>query len=201
MALDIQANREARKWSRREVTGRILWNLVDPLFVCSPRPLWAWRRFLLRRFGAKIGRNVQVVSTARITNPWNVSLGDESCVGDRAIVYALGRIDIGRQVTISQGAHLCAGTHDYRRPDMLLLKLPISIADGAWVCADAFVGPNVRIGSGAIVGARAVVVKDVPAEAIVAGNPARPVGKRPSGRAAQAGGLGQDSSNPPQALQ
>ena len=156
----------------------MLWDLARPLFAWSPRPLWGWRRFLLRCFGARIGRDVHVYPSARITIPWNISIGDQSAIGDRAILYALGSINIGRQVTISQGAHLCAGSHDYKRADMPLLKPPITIGDAVWVCADAFVGPNVEIGDHAIVGARAVAIKNVPAGAIVAGNPARQVGSR-----------------------
>jgi putative colanic acid biosynthesis acetyltransferase WcaF len=105
--------------------------------------------------------------------PWNISIDAETAVGDRVILYALGPICIGRQATVSQGAHLCAGTHDHRRLDMPLVKRPISIGDGAWICADAFVGPGVSVGDYAIVGARAVVMKNVPMAKIVVGNPAR----------------------------
>lgn len=172
-SLSIAANRKARKWTRREQMGRVLWGLCVPLFALSPRPLWGWRRFLLRAFGARIGRDVHVCPSVRFTIPWNVTIGDESAIGDRAIVYALGPITIGRQATVSQNAHLCAGTHDHRFADMPLVKSSISIGSGAWVCADAFIGPDVAIGDRSIVGARAVVMKDVPADTIVAGNPAR----------------------------
>ncbi|MEM9471091.1 MAG: putative colanic acid biosynthesis acetyltransferase [Pseudomonadota bacterium] len=111
--------------------------------------------------------------SVRITMPWNVTVGDYSAVGDRATLYALGPITLGSRVTVSQGAHLCAGTHDWRAPDRPLLKPPISIEDDSWICADAFVGPGVKVGSGAIVGARAVAMKDVRPGAIVVGNPAR----------------------------
>ncbi len=110
--------------------------------------------------------------------PWNISIGNQSAVGDRAILYALGKITIGQRVTVSQGAHLCAGTHDYRDPTMPLLKLPIVVGDGAWICADAFIGPHVVVGAAAIVGARAVVMKSVAPADIVVGNPAGPIGKR-----------------------
>ena len=177
--IDIASNRKARKWSRRELVARALWDVLSlPLFRWTPRPLWAWRRGLLRCFGAKIGKNVHVYPTARIIVPWNLCIGDNSAVGDRAILYSLGPIDIGANVTISQNAHLCSGTHDFRHPAMPLLKLPIVIGRGAWVCADAFVGPGVVVGEMAVVGARAVVVRDVSNDAIVVGNPARVVGLR-----------------------
>ncbi|MFC3205340.1 colanic acid biosynthesis acetyltransferase WcaF [Aquamicrobium soli] len=147
--------------------------LVYPLFAFSPRPLWGWRRFLLRLFGAKVGRDVHVYPSTRITIPWNLSVGRQSAIGDRAIIYALGPIALGDRVTISQGAHLCAGTHDYCDPTMPLIKSPIIIESDAWICADAFVGPGVRVGAHAIVGARCVVMRDVKANAITIGNPAR----------------------------
>jgi putative colanic acid biosynthesis acetyltransferase WcaF len=94
------------------------------------------------------------------------------------MIYNLGPITIGEQVTVSQQAHLCAGTHDHTDPAMPLLKPPITIEDQAWICADAFVGPHVTVGEGAVVGARAVAVKDVPEWTIVGGNPARKIGQR-----------------------
>ena len=104
--------------------------------------------------------------------------GDESAIGEAALVYSLGPVRIGARTTISQRVHLCAATHNYRKRDLPLVCLPIEIGDEAWVCADAFVGPGVTIGQGAVAGARAVVVKDVPPWTVVAGNPARPIGTR-----------------------
>lgn len=171
--IDIAANRRASKWTNVEKAGRILWAMSRPLFFLSPRPLWAWRSYLLRLFGARIGRRAHVAPTVRIAIPWNLSIGDDASVGDKVILYNLGSIHIGATATISQNAHICAGTHDYKRPDFPLLKQPIFIEQGAWICADAFVGPNITIGEFAIVGARAVVTRNVEASAIVAGNPAR----------------------------
>ena len=176
--LDIQANRSMRKYSRGALAARVLWAVAQPLFSCSPRLAWGWRRWLLRRFGARIGRNVHLYPSVRIIMPWMIEIGDETAIGDRVILYALGPITIGRQVTISQNAHLCAGSHDYRDPAMPLLKTPITIGDGCWVCADAFIGPGIMLGDGAIAGARAVVVADIPPGEIVAGNPARRIGAR-----------------------
>jgi putative colanic acid biosynthesis acetyltransferase WcaF len=121
---------------------------------------------------------VHVYPSARIFLPWNFEIGDWSSVGDDVLVYNLGPVHVGRRVTISHRAHLCAGTHDHRRRDLPLAKPPITIADDAWVCTDAFIGPNVVVGEGAIVGARAVAVRDVAAWTIVAGNPARRIGDR-----------------------
>jgi putative colanic acid biosynthesis acetyltransferase WcaF len=178
--IDVCGNRRARKWSRGELIGRALWEVLrNPLFKWTPRPMWGWRRGVLRLFGAEVGRDVRIHPSARIAVPWNLQIGDEATVGDQAILYALGLITIGSQVTISQNAHLCAGTHNYRRSDMPLLKTPITIGAGAWVCADAFVGPGVIVGAFSIVGARAVVLKSIPGGVIVGGNPVRILRNRP----------------------
>lgn len=178
--LRIDANRRAAKWSFKELFLRTLWALCQPAFRFSPRVLWGWRRCMLRVFGAAVGRNVHVYPTATVTIPWNLRIGDFASVGDHARIYNLGHVTIGRAVTISQFAHLCAGTHDYTRADLPLVKSPVRIEDGAWICADAFIGPNVTVASHAIVGARAVVVRDVGEWTIVAGNPAKFVRRRPA---------------------
>lgn len=126
---------------------------------------------MVRCFGGQIGRDVHLHPTVRITIPWNLRIGDQAAVGDCAILYALGPIEIGPRATVSQYAHLCAGTHNWRDPARPLLKTPIQIGADAWVCADAFVGPGVRIGQGAILGARAVAMKDLPEAHIGVGNP------------------------------
>jgi putative colanic acid biosynthesis acetyltransferase WcaF len=170
---DLAANRAAQKWTFREKLGRVLWAAIQPLFRMSPRPLWGWRRFLLRLFGAKIAAGVHIHPTTRITIPWNVTIGHDVTIGDLVIIYALGPIEIGPRSTISQYAHLCAGTHDWRDPAMPLLKLPIRVGADVWVCADAFIGPGVVIGDRAIIGARSVVMKDVAQNSVGHGNPFR----------------------------
>jgi putative colanic acid biosynthesis acetyltransferase WcaF len=121
---------------------------------------------------------VNIYSSARIYLPWNLDIGDWSAIGEDALIYNLGPVRLGRHVTVSQRAHLCAGTHDHTKSNLPLLKPPIQVGDQAWICADAFVGPGVTVGEGAVVGARAVVVRDVAPWDIVAGNPARVVKKR-----------------------
>jgi putative colanic acid biosynthesis acetyltransferase WcaF len=179
MLLNIKDNKAARKWTRYELFRRVLWAFVHPLFRCSPRIFWSWRVCILRLFGASIGSDVHIHPTVSIALPWNLVIGSEASVGDRAILYNLGLISIGPAATISQGAHLCAGTHDYLRADLPLLKVPITVGEGAWICADSFVGPGVTIGDYAIVGARAVAMKDVADWAVVVGNPARVIISRP----------------------
>ncbi|MGA2867968.1 MAG: putative colanic acid biosynthesis acetyltransferase, partial [Verrucomicrobiota bacterium] len=99
-------------------------------------------------------------------------------IGEEAFIYNLGPVTLGEKVTISHRAQLCAGTHDYTRLALPLIKPPIIIEDQAWICADAFVGPGVTVGEGAIIGARAVVMKNVKSWAIMAGNPAQFVKQR-----------------------
>lgn len=175
---NLAAARRASAYTRGEIVGRVAWACASPLFALSPRPFFAWRRFLLRLFGARVGSQANVYSSTSIRLPWQLEIGEGSTLGERVLVYNLGLVRIGSLVTVSQGAHLCAGTHDHRDPAMLLQRPPITIGDDAWICADAFVGPGVSVGEGAVVGARAVVVKDVEPWTIVAGNPARPVGPR-----------------------
>lgn len=177
--ISVVANRKAHKWTRYELARRALWEALRfPLFAMSPRPFWAWRRAILRAFGAEIGRQVRIHPTAKIAIPWTLTIGDEVGIGDGAILYGLGPIVIGPRATISQYAHLCAGSHDYRQADFPLTKPPITIGADAWICADAFIGPGVMVGDRAIVGARAVVMRDVAPSEIVAGNPAQFTGIR-----------------------
>ncbi|MDA7881480.1 colanic acid biosynthesis acetyltransferase WcaF [Akkermansiaceae bacterium] len=176
--MDIESNRKSQKWTRKELAGRALWALCSPLFRWSPRPLWGWRRFLLRLFGAKVGKKVHFTPSCRVFIPWNLEIGSWSSVGFETIIYNLGKITIGEHVTISQRSHLCAGTHDFRDDSMPLIKATITVKDGAWICADTFIGPEIVIEEKGIVGARAVVTNDVKAGTVVAGNPAKVIGHR-----------------------
>ena len=115
----------------------------------------------------------------RVECPWNLAAGASCSAGDGSILYCLGPVTLGQRVTISQHAHVCAGSHDYTKIDMPLLRPPITIGDDVWIAADAFVGPNVTVGNGAILGARGCAFKNLDGWTIYAGNPARPVKPRP----------------------
>ena len=176
--LNIKENREEQKYSLRIQMMRVAWAVGKLLFRIVPRPFYAPRRGLLRLFGAKVGGDVNIANTATVYFPWNLEIGDWSSIGEHAYIYNLGKVVIGEKSTVSQRVHLCAGSHDYADTVLPLLTPPISVGDQSWICADAFIGPGVTVGEGAVVGARAVVVKDVESWAVVAGNPARFIKRR-----------------------
>lgn len=169
-------------YPRGEVIRRELWALVQAtLFRWSPRPCHGFRARLLRWFGANIPQPSEVVifPTSRVVFPWRLTLEPRAMVGPRVQLYNLGAITLRRGANVSQNCHLCAGTHDYTRWSMPLVTKPIVIGENAWLGADVFVGPGVSVGELCVVGARSVVVKDLPARQVCAGNPCRPLKARP----------------------
>jgi putative colanic acid biosynthesis acetyltransferase WcaF len=166
--------REISSWSLGMKIRRVVWMLGGAmLFRWSFHNWYAWRRMILRAFGARVGPRVRVRPTVHIEMPWNLDLGEGAIVGDHAILYSLGMITLCPFSMVSQYAHLCAGTHDHTKRSLPLLRPPITIGRDAWVAADAFVGPGVTVGERSVVGARASVFKDVPPDVIVGGNPAK----------------------------
>jgi putative colanic acid biosynthesis acetyltransferase WcaF len=178
--LDALLERSRSPYTLKERVLRVLWNYVgQTAFRFTFHNWYGARNALLRAFGAKVASPVRFRPSVLIEQPWNLSIGANSSVGDRAIVYCLGKVSIGDHVSVSQGAHLCAGSHDFRKPDMPLLRPPIEIHDYAWVAADAFVGPSVVVGEGAVLGARACAMKNLDPWTVYAGNPAVKVKDRP----------------------
>ena len=152
----------------------VLWQFVQStLFALSPQPFFAWRRFLLRLFGAKIGRKVLLRPTVRVTYPWKTEIGDYSWVGDHVELYSLDCISIGSHSVISQRSYLCTGSHDMADLAFSYITAPITVGDQVWIASDVFVAPGVKVGKGAVVGARSTVFRDVPPEVVAIGEPAR----------------------------
>ncbi len=144
----------------------------------TPPPMAQWRNTILRMFGAKVHPKARVYASARIWLPRNLIIGAHSIVGPRATVYNMAPIVIGNRVVVSQGAHLCAGTHAFRERAFQLVARPIHLGDGAWIAAEAFIGPGVHVGQDAVLGARAVAMRNLAANTVYAGNPARSLGPR-----------------------
>jgi len=166
-------------YTTREYAMRALWQLVrGTLFRWSPRRAYGWRNMLLQLFGAKVESFVQVRPTCKIFHPWLLEIGHWTSLADDVEIYNLGPVKIGSHSVISQGSYVCAGTHDYTRPDLPLQRPPIRIGSGVWIAAQVFVGPGVTVGDNSVIGARAVVTRDVPSGVVAGGNPARVIKPR-----------------------
>ncbi len=159
---------------------RLFWNMCTLLLF---RPFGlnvfnGWRVFVLNLFGAKISKGSIVHASVKIWAPWNLIMGEYSTLGKEIECYNQGQITIGSHTTISQKTYLCASTHDISDSKHALILKPIVIEDQVWVAADAFIGPGVTIGQGAVVGARSAVFSDVEAWSVMGGNPAKFIKKR-----------------------
>lgn len=167
-------------WPLRRRIALLMWDYVWTLTCAwTPKPFNPWRLVVLRIFGAEIHGTPFVHQRARIQQPWNLTLHHRACLGDRANAYSLDRITLRDGATIAQEAYLCTGTHDFTQVHIPLQTAPILVEKDAFVGARAFVLPGVTLGARCVVGAMAVVTRDVAADAIVAGNPARLVKTRP----------------------
>jgi putative colanic acid biosynthesis acetyltransferase WcaF len=152
---------------------RVIWWLVYYLlFRFTPNPFHAWRAFILRLCGAKIGKQCHIYPRVLIWAPWNLEIHDQACLGNDVRCYSQARIIVGKQAIISQGTHLCTGTHNYNHRQFQLIALPIKIDSFAWIGAEAFIGPGVHIAEGTVIGARAVIFKNTQAWKVYIGNPA-----------------------------
>ncbi len=116
--------------------------------------------------------------SARIWLPANLQLGRYAVIGPRTTIYNMSDIVLEDYAMVSQGAHLCTGTHDIEDPYFQLKSRPITIATRAWVAADAFVGPGVRVGEGSVLGARGCTFRDLEPWTVYTGNPAQEIRKR-----------------------
>lgn len=160
--------------------------LVQALWFCfgvallSARwlPGSAWRVLLLRAFGARIGSCCRLKPGLRVKFPWRLVVGHACWLAEDAWFDNLAPVTLGDRVCISQGVYLCTGNHDFRAPCFDLRLGPITVADDAWIAAHAVIAPGTSVGAGAVVGLGAVVGGDVPAGAILQGNPAQVVGQR-----------------------
>ncbi|MCF6200319.1 MAG: putative colanic acid biosynthesis acetyltransferase [Hyphomicrobiaceae bacterium] len=158
---------------------RVLWGITW-FVLCSwtPPPLRKWRLLILRLFGADVSFKANVYGSAKIWVPYNLTMREAACLGPKSNCYCMAPITLMSYATISQGAHLCTGTHDINDKDFQLYTKPISIGERAWIAAEAFVGPGVTVGTGAVLGARGVAFQDLKPWSVYVGNPAKEIKKR-----------------------
>lgn len=158
---------------------RAMWYVVSLLFFQSYLfPFSGLKRFLLRIFGAQIARGVVIKPCVLIKYPWFLKIGKYSWIGEKVWIDNLARVDIGANVSISQGAMLLTGNHDYKSVRFDLKVLPITIHDGVWIGAKAVVCPGVVCESHAVLSVGSIATKKLEARHVYAGNPAVQIRKR-----------------------
>ena len=176
---------------RSKLIVQLWWIVQATAFAWSPQLFYGWRRWLLKCFGARIGKGVILRSSVKTPYPWKLTIGDHCHIGDDVELYSYGEIEIGAHSVISQRCYLCTGSHDHRKPTFDLFAKKITIGPEVWIATDSFVAPGVCIGRGALIGARSSVFRDIPEGVIAVGSPAAPVGPR-------LGQAGRDESSTPQ---
>jgi putative colanic acid biosynthesis acetyltransferase WcaF len=179
MTQDLKTSKLPNNFRGKNIFIVQLWWAVEAVFFkLSPQFMYGWRRFLLRLFGAKIGKKVIIRPSVSSTYPWKISIGDYSWIGDDVVLYSLGEIEIGNNVVISQKSYLCTGSHDYTKPDFPIYAKKITIEDQSWIATDVFIAPGITIGKGTVIGSRSSVYKNIPPNKICVGSPAVVTGNR-----------------------
>ena len=153
---------------------RVIWGIIWALLASwTPAPMHRWRIFLLNLFGASVHSSAHIYGSVKIWYPANLIMDEHACLAPHVNCYNMNIIHIGKNAIVSQNTTLCGGTHDITDPRFQLITKPIFIGEGAWVAANAFVGPGVNIAAGSVVGACGVVFKDTLEKGIYIGNPAQ----------------------------
>lgn len=166
-------------FSIRNRLARLLWSFAYAAFFrLSPRPFHAWRAWLLRLFGAKLGATCHFYPKVRIWAPWNLICEDRVSVGDDAELYNPSPLYMDSHCIVSQGAYICGATHLYNDPSFQLVHFPMRLGAYSWICARAVVNPGVDVGAGAILALGSIATKTLEPFGIYAGVPARKVKER-----------------------
>jgi putative colanic acid biosynthesis acetyltransferase WcaF len=165
--------------TRKEKVLRALWGWFQlPFARCTPKQFSPLRVALLKLFGAKLAAHVEIGAGVRIWMPWNLTMGEYSSIGFGAEIYNFAPVVVGRHVVISQYNYVCTSTHDYTHPNFPLVSKPIQIGSQAWIASGCLISPGVTIGEGAVIGARSLVTKSMPAWMVCAGSPCKPLKER-----------------------
>jgi len=152
---------------------RFCWYWVNIIFFKTGLfPFYGLKRFLLKLFGAKLGKGVLIKPFVNIKYPWLLELGDHIWIGEKVWIDNLARITIGNNVCLSQGAFLLTGNHDYKKTAFDLIVQPITLEEGVWIGANAIVCPGIVCGSHAVLSVGSVATSNLLPYGIYSGNPA-----------------------------
>jgi len=158
---------------------QLLWYIVNILFFKNSLNFFSGIKvFLLKSFGATLGSGVVVKPGVNIKYPWKLNIGDHVWIGEEVWIDNLSEVNIGNNVTLSQGALLLTGSHDHTKELFNFISYPIILEEGVWIGAKAIVFGGVTAGSHSILGMNSVAEKNLQPYIIYKGNPAVPVLER-----------------------
>jgi len=158
---------------------RTLWYFTSLLFFQNSFfPFSPFKIFLLRIFGAKVGKGVLLKPDVSIKYPWKLYVGDFTWIGEKVWIDNLADVTIGKNVCLSQGSYLLTGNHNYKSPDFNLITKSIVLEEGVWIGAKAVVCPGVTCKSHAVLAVNSVATRDLEPYSIYQGNPAIRVKER-----------------------
>ncbi len=165
--------------SGRNALLRMLWYFTNILFFLNPiNPFSFLKVFLLKLFGAKVGRGVNIKPSVNIKYPWRLKIGNYVWIGEKVWIDNLANVQIGDNSCISQGAILLTGNHNYKKSGFDLMISEINLEDGVWIGAKSIVAPGVNCRSHSVLSAGSMLSTDMEAYSIYTGNPAKKTKER-----------------------
>lgn len=157
----------------------LLWFIANGMFVLNPlNPFNGLRKLVLRAFGAKIGKGVILKHRVNVKFPWNLEIGDNCWIGEAVWIENQGKVKIGNNCCLSQGAVLMTGNHNYKKVTFDLIVGPITLEEGVWLGACSMITQGVTCHSHAVLAVQSVANSDLEAYTIYAGSPCMAVRKR-----------------------
>jgi len=163
----------------KNIIIRLIWYFVNSLFfINSLNGSSVIKKFLLRLFGAKVGKGVVLKPGINIKYPWKLTIGDNSWIGERVWIDCLDKITIGSNCCISQGAMLLNGNHNYSKTTFDLMIAPIILEDGVWIGAGAMVTGGTVCASHSVLCVQSVASKNLESYTVYRGNPAEKIKER-----------------------
>lgn len=158
--------------------AEIIWFGLSGLLFSSSLPGSKWRVFLLRVFGATVGKGVVIKPSVRIKFPWRLKIGNYSWIGESVWIDNLDQVTIGSHCCISQGAYFCTGSHNWKKEKFDLITKPICLDDEVWVGAMTRIGPGVSFGRGSVLVLGSTATSALAPFTIASGLPAVAIGIR-----------------------
>lgn len=152
---------------------RLLWYFCNLVFFRNPfHPVVGFKVFILKVFGAKVGKGVVIKPNVNIKYPWKLSIGNYVWIGEEVWIDNLDVVEIGDNVCISQGALILSGNHHYKKTSFDLIIKPIKIEEGVWIGAKSVVCQGVVCKSHSLLTVNSVATHNLEAYSIYQGNPA-----------------------------